>query len=157
MAYPRSGDRAPDFTLPGTPAGQPYTLSDHRGRVVVLVFYPGDDTVVCTAQLVNYTTELHRFAELGADVVAISPQNLASHEQFADRHGIGFPLLADTERVAGRAYEVVGPLGFYKRSVFVVDPEGVVRYVHRSSHGLTFRPADELVAAVQAARAPAGT
>lgn len=157
MAFPRAGDQAPDFTLPGTPAGRPFTLSDHRGRVVVLVFYPGDDTVVCTAQLVNYTTELHRFAELGADVVGISPQDLASHEQFAQRHAIGFPLLADTERTVGRIYDVVGPLGFVKRSVFVVGPEGVVRYVHRSSHGLTFRPADELIAAVEAARAPAGT
>lgn len=155
MAFPRAGDQAPDFTLPGIPGGQPYTLSEHLGRVVVLVFYPGDDTVVCTAQLVNYTTELHRFSELGADLVGISPQDLASHEQFARRHGIGFPLLADTERSVGRAYDVVGPLGFVKRSVFVVDPDGVVRYAHRSTHGLTFRPADELVAAVEAARAPA--
>ena len=157
LATPRTGDQAPDFTLPGTPGGRPYALSEYRGRVVVLVFYPGDDTVVCTTQLVHYTSDLHRFAELGADVFGVSPQDMASHELFAERHGIGFPLLADTDKEVGRAYEVVGPLGFYKRSVFVVDGEGVVRYAHRSSHGLTYRPADELVAAVRAARTPAGT
>lgn len=150
------GDPAPDFTLPGTPGGKPYTLSDLRGQVVVLVFYPGDDTLVCTEQLVNYSTDLARFSDLGAQVLGISPQDVESHEQFADRHDLGFPLLADTRKDVGRAYGLVGPLGFYKRSVFVVDAQGVVRYAHRSSHGLTYRPTEELVSAVRAAGAPAG-
>ena len=148
------GEPAPGFTLPGTPGGQPYALAEHRGRAVVLVFYPADDTPVCTTQLVSYSADLDQFADLGADVLGISPQDVASHERFAERHGIAFPLLADTDKAVGQTYGVVGPLGFYKRSVFVVDGAGMVRYAHRSSHGLTYRRTDELVAAVQAAVAP---
>ncbi|MGI8809822.1 MAG: peroxiredoxin [Acidimicrobiales bacterium] len=156
MSSPRAGDPAPDFTLAGTPGGRRYTLSDLRGQVVVLVFYPGDDSIVCTEQLVNYSTDLLQFADLGAEVLGISPQDVASHEQFAARHDLGFPLLADTDKKVGRLFELVGPLGFYKRSVFVVDAEGIVRYAHRSSHGLTYRPTSELVAAVREAGASNG-
>lgn len=148
------GDLAPDFTLRGTPAGRQYTLSDYRGRVAVLVFYPGDASPVCTVQLASYNADLEQFADLGADVLGVSPQDVESHEQFAEDHQLGFPLLADTEKSVGRAYDLVGPLGFYKRSVFVVDADGIVRYAHRSGHGLTFRRTDELVAAVRAAAAP---
>lgn len=154
-ASPTVGDCAPDFILPGTPGGRRYSLSDFRGRVAVLVFYPGDDSPVCTTQLVSYSVDLSQFSDLGADVVGISPQDIASHEQFAGRHELGFPLLADTDKAVGRAYDLVGPLGFYKRSVFVIDGTGVVRYAHRSGHGLTYRHTDELVAAVREAAVPA--
>ena len=148
------GDLAPDFTLPGTPGGRLYALADQRGHVVVLVFYPHDDTPVCTTQLVSYSADLDQFARLGAEVLAISPQDVATHEGFAGRQGIGFPLLSDVDKEVGRAYHVVGPLGYYKRAVFVLDGDGVVRYVHRSAHGLTYRRTDELVAAVQEATTP---
>ena len=150
------GDPAPDFTLPGTPGGRPYSLADHRGRPVVLVFYPNDDTPVCTTQLASYSADLDQFADLGAQVLGISPQDVESHERFAERIGVVFPLLADADKEVGRAYGLVGPLGFYKRSVFVIDGAGVVRYAHRSSHGLTYRRTDELVAAVRAAAAVSG-
>lgn len=150
------GDAAPEFTLPGTPGGRLYALGDHRGHVVVLVFYPQDDTPVCTTQLVSYSAGLDQFAELGAQVLGISPQDVDTHEGFAARQGIGFPLLSDVDKEVGRAYGVVGPLGYYKRSVFVLDGHGVVRYAHRSAHGLTYRRTDELVDAVQAAAAPSG-
>lgn len=84
-------------------------------------------------------------------MVGISPQDVESHERFAARLGLAFPLLADTDKEVGRAYGLVGPLGFYKRSVFVVDGDGILRYVHRSPHGLTYRRTDELVQAVQEA------
>lgn len=151
MARPAVGDRAPDFTLPGTPAGRPYSLSDYQGRLAVLVFYPADDTPTCTTQLASYSADLDQFAGLGADVLGISPQDVESHERFADRLGLAFPLLADTDKEVGRAYGLVGPLGFYKRSVFVVDGDGLIRYAHRSPHGLTYRRTDELVKAVEAA------
>jgi peroxiredoxin Q/BCP len=118
---------------------------------VVLVFYPGDATPVCTEQLTSYSRDIGRFAEVGAQVLAISPQDVASHERFsADQGGFGFPLLADTERDVARAYDVLGPVGFYRRSVFVLDADGIVRYAHRSAAGLNFRPVDELVDAVAA-------
>ena len=144
------GDQAPQFTLPGT-GGRSYSLSDYKGRPVVIVFYPGDDTAVCTKQLNSYNNELSAFDNVGAQVLAISAQDVASHEQFAAKHGFGFPLLADVDKKVAEAYGTVGPLGFPRRSVFVVDAAGVVRYAHRAIAGLTFRPVDELIAAVKAA------
>jgi thioredoxin-dependent peroxiredoxin len=149
-ASPKVGDEAPDFTLPGT-GGRSYTLSDYRGQPVVVVFYPGDETPVCTKQLTNYNDDLARFNDIGAQVLAISPQDLSSHERFAGKHGFKFPLLADVgKEVAGR-YGTLGPLGFPRRSVFVVDPEGIVRYAHRAIAGLTYRSTDELIDALNSA------
>ncbi len=144
------GDRAPEFTLPGT-GGQDFSLADFRGKPVVLVFYPGDNTPVCTRQLQSYTEDWDQFAGLGAAVLALSPQNVDSHEGFSCKHGFPFPLLADVDKAVGGAYGILGPLGFYRRSVFVIDGEGVIRYAHRSATSLSYRSADELVAAVQAA------
>ena len=148
---PGIGDKAPDFELPGT-GGRSYSLSDFRGQPVVLVFYPGDNTPVCTRQLNEYTSDIDKFAEVGAQVLALSPQSVKSHEGFADdQGGFGFPLLADEDKAVGIAYGIIGPVGFYRRSVFVIDGEGVIRYVHRAVGGLTFRPTNELVDAVRAA------
>jgi peroxiredoxin Q/BCP len=147
---PGVGDPAPDFTLLGT-GGVSYTLSGLRGAPVVLAFYPGDNTPVCTKQLDSYQGDLAAFAAVGAQVFGISPQSVESHDEFSCKRGYKFPLLADTDKTVGEAYGVVGPLGFYRRSVFVIDAEGVIRYVHRAIAGLTFKPSSELIAAVKAA------
>jgi peroxiredoxin Q/BCP len=152
------GDPAPDFTLAGTDGTdeghRDYTLSDYAGRPVVLVFYPGDNTPVCTRQLTTYTAEIDAFREVDAEVLAISPQSVESHDGFsANQGGFAFPLLADVDKEVARAYGVLGPVGFYRRSVFVVDAGGVIRHAHRAVAGLWFRPTDELVAAVSAASA----
>jgi thioredoxin-dependent peroxiredoxin len=144
------GAPAPDFALAGsdgTPEGRrTYTLQEFRGQPVVLVFYPADRSPVCTVQLNSYSDDITRFADTKAQVLAISPQSVAAHEQFADQEGgFAFPLLADEDKAVGQAYGILGPIGFYRRSVFIVDTEGVVRYAHRSTAGLTFRPVDELV------------
>lgn len=144
------GDKAPDFSLPGT-GGQAYSLSQYAGKTVVLVFYPGDDTPVCTKQLNCYNNELAQFTDVGAQVLAISAQDIDSHERFATKHGFQFPLLSDTDKAVAGLYGTLGPLGFPRRSVFVVDAHGVVRYAHRAIAGLTFRPVEELVGAIQAA------
>ena len=150
------GAPAPPFTLDGTDdteeGHRKYSLADYLGQVVVLVFYPGDNTPVCTRQLNAYTDDIERFREVGAQVLAISPQSVTSHDEFSCKQGgFGFPLLADTDKVVGEAYGILGPLGFYRRSVFVVDAEGVVRWAHKAVAGLTFRPTNELVEAVKAA------
>lgn len=145
------GDRAPSFTLPGT-GGRAYSLEEYAGHPVVLVFYPGDETPVCTKQLNSYNDDLAEFAALDAQVLAVSAQDVDSHERFRDRHEFGFPLLADTDKAVARAYGILGPLGFVRRSVFVIDGSGIIRYAHRAIAGLTYRSTDELVAAVQAAR-----
>ena len=143
-----TGDRAPDFTLQGT-GGTSHSLSDYRGHPVVLVFYPGDDTPVCTKQLNSYNDGLDEFEQIGAQVLAISAQDVASKERFSDKYGFKFPLLADPDKTVAGLYGTLGPLGFPRRSVFVVDRDGIIRYAHRAIAGLTYRPVTELVQAVQ--------
>ena len=118
---------------------------------MVLVFYPADHSPVCTTQLVTYSHDVGRFADLGAQVLALSPQSVAEHEAFAEANGgFAFPLLADEDKAVGTTYGILGPLGFYRRSIFVVDSDGVVAWAHRATAGLTFRPTDEIVAALAA-------
>ena len=145
-----TGDSAPSFALPATD-GREVSLDDFRGRPVVLVFYPGDDTPVCTKQLNSYNDGLGEFEQVGAQVLAISAQDVSSHDKFSGKHGFAFPLLADVDKRVAAAYGTLGPLGFPRRSVFVVDAAGVVRYAHRAIAGLTYRPVSELVEAVKAA------
>jgi peroxiredoxin Q/BCP len=147
----RVGEVAPAFELPGT-GGRTYSLADQRGQVTVLAFYPGDDTAVCTVQLNSYNDDLAEFVDVGAAVWGISPQGVESHERFSAKHGFRFPLLADEGKAVGEAYGILGPLGFYRRSVFVVDGEGIVRYAHRSLVGATYKKTPELVDAIKAAQ-----
>lgn len=151
MAGPRVGDTAPGFSLPGT-GGRTYSLGELQGRPAVLVFYPGDETLVCTRQLCSYSVGIQAFVDLGATVWGISPQGVESHEGFAASHGLAMPLLADVDKSVGRAYGIVGPGGLYRRSAFVVDATGIIRYAHRALAGLTYRSTEELTAAVKAAR-----
>ena len=146
------GDRAPDFTLTGT-GGANHSLAEFHGQPVVIVFYPGDDTPVCTKQLNSYNDDLAEFEQVGAQILAISAQDVASHDRFAGKHGFLFPLLADPDKVVAGAYGTLGPLGFPRRSVFVVDADGIIRYAHRAIAGLTFRPVSELIEAVKNASA----
>ena len=138
------GDVAPAFTLLAT-GGKHVSLGDYLGHPVVLVFYPADDTPVCTRQLNTYNDDLSQFAAMNAQVLAISSQSVESHEKFSAKHGFQFPLLADVDKTVAAAYGTLGPLGFQRRSVFVVDRAGIIRYAHRAIAGLTFRPVGELV------------
>ena len=142
------GERAPEFTLASSGGGTT-SLSDHLGHPVVLVFYPGDDTPVCTKQLNTYNDGLEQFEQLDAQVIAISAQSVESHDRFSGKHGFKFPLLADTDKKVAALYGTLGPIGFPRRSVFVIDSAGVVRYAHRAIAGLTFRPVAELVEVIQ--------
>ncbi len=152
------GAPAPDFTLEGSDGTDDgrrrYSLSEHRGQVVVLVFYPGDNTPVCTRQLNAYTDDIGAFESVGARVLAISPQSVVSHDEFSCKQGgFAFPLLADTDKAVGERYGILGPLGFYRRSVFVIDADGVLRWAHKAVAGITFRPTAEIIEAVRAATA----
>lgn len=151
------GDDAPDFELAGIDGanGEELTwrLSHYRGQPVVLVFYPADNSPVCRVQLADYTREIASFESLDAVVLAISPQDVASHRAFAaSEGGFGFPLLADADRSVARAYGVLGLLELYRRSTFVVDREGRVAWAHRYvGPGLGYRSVGEITAAVKAA------
>lgn len=138
------GDLAPAFTLPGA-GGQSVSLSDYAGYPVVLVFYPGDDSPVCTKQLNAYNDGLDQFAALDARIVGISAQDVASKDAFVAKHGFDFPLLADTDKEVAAAYGTLGPIGFPRRSTFIIDADGVIRYAHRAIAGLTYRPVSELI------------
>jgi peroxiredoxin Q/BCP len=150
---PGVGDRAPQFTLPGTAPGgggvRDYSLSDFAGKPVVIAFYPGDDTSVCTKQLNDYNDGMESFNDLDARILGISSQDLDSHERFSAKYGFKFPLLADTDKAVAKAYGTLGPIGFPRRSVFIVDGAGVIRYAHRAIAGLTFRPTGELVGVLE--------
>jgi thioredoxin-dependent peroxiredoxin len=146
---PGVGDPAPLFALAGT-GGRDYRLEDERGHPVVLVFYPADGSPVCTQQLRSYDEDLSEFSALDAEVWCMSPQDVASHERFARDIGVSLPLLADVDKAVGAAYGVLGPLGFYRRSVFVIDAAGVIRFARRSLTSMTYMPADRLVQALEA-------
>jgi len=153
---PEIGAVPPDFTLPGIQltgtdvSKSEYTLSQHRGQPIVLAFYPGDNTTVCTRQLCSYTSGLESFTGFGADVWAISPQGLASHEQFARKYRLAFPLLADEGLAVSRRYGIaLGGVGL-RRAVFVIDADGVLRWRHVTLVGLTFPSASTISAQLAA-------
>jgi peroxiredoxin Q/BCP len=145
---PQVGEQAPDFELPGTDAT--FKLSDHRGERVVLLFYPGDNTMVCTKQFCSYRDRADDFAALDATVVGISSQDLASHEGFISRHSLTVPLLADVDKRVAKLYDAYSPRAGTKRAVIVIDEEGVVRHRHDHLLGLDYQSVDDLKAALDA-------
>jgi peroxiredoxin Q/BCP len=166
MAKVDVGDAAPDFELPGT-GGRTFRLSEHRGGNVVLAFYPGDATTVCTKQFCSYRDEGERLDQLDAVVVGISPQSVDSHERWAEEQRLNVPLLADEDLAVSRRYGVTGWLGplarlteltetpggrYIQRAIFVIDGEGIVRYRHVSRTGSTFQSVDDLERAVAVLR-----
>ena len=143
---PQVGDAAPDFALEGTDGS--FRLSEQRGRRVVLLFYPGDDTAVCTKQFCSYRDRADDMSALDAVVVGISHQDIASHESFIEHHGLTVPLLADVDREVAKAYGASAPVLGTRRAAFVIDEDGIVR--HRVVHtlGLDFQSADDLAEAL---------
>lgn len=146
MAKLNVGDPAPDFELPGT-GDKTYRLADYHGRKVVIAFYPGDFTAVCTKQFCSYRDQSDKLDDLGADVLGISPQSVESHERFTEEKRLNVPLLADEDKAVARAYGVVaGPM--VRRAIFVVDEQGIVRYRKVTLAGLTYESVDDLQRAV---------
>jgi len=141
------GDPAPDFTLQGVPPGA-YHLGDQRGKVVVLAFYPGDFTPVCLRQLQHYEDQRQRLVATGAVLWAISTDTLELHERMAKSYALSFPLLADEGGKVAAQYGVRGMLGSARRSVFIVDPAGVVRYVKEEPLSLSYRSVDDILHAL---------
>jgi peroxiredoxin Q/BCP len=143
---PQVGAFAPDFELEGT-AGT-FRLSDHRGERVVLLFYPGDFTPVCTKQFCSYAARAEDVDGLGAVVVGISGQDLDSHESFVAKHGLNVPLLADPDNAVASLYGAHARFIGTRRSVVIVDERGIVRHRHDHTLGLDFQDVDELEAAL---------
>jgi thioredoxin-dependent peroxiredoxin len=148
MSGPDLGDPAPDFTLDGTDGS--FTLSEHRGERVVLLFYPGDDTQVCTKQFCAYRDDAGDMAELDAVFVGISTQGVKSHEAFKAKYGLTTPLLADPGGEIAQAYGVYSKrFKVAKRSVFIVDEDGRIAHKHENPMSLTFDDVDTLREALE--------
>lgn len=145
------GRTAPDFELKDN-NGRTWRLSDHRGKVVALVFYPRDETPVCTKQMCSMRDRWVDYQATGAEVVALSVASVDSHKHFAEHHGLPQRLLADENGAVTRLYNVRSLFGGSQRAVIVIDPKGVIR--HRKSIVPFFRPGDDEV--IEAIRSASG-
>src|SRR5690348_2740923 len=136
------GDNASDFTLKDGD-GNDWTLGDHRGKTVVLLFYPGDNTPVCTAQLCSVRDHWSEYQATGAEVVGISTDSVESHKGFAEKNELPLRLLSDPDRAVSTAYDMKSWLpGRSARGVVVIDKEGKIAY-HKAQPLSLFRPADD--------------
>jgi peroxiredoxin Q/BCP len=151
--HPNVGDPAPDFELDGTDGR--FKLSEHRGERVVLLFYPADNSPVCTRQFCSYRDNAEELGALKATVVGISAQSTDSHESFSAEHGLNVPLLADEGSKVAKAYGAHAPVVGTKRAVVIVDEQGVVRYRHDHLLGLDFQTVDDLREALDSVAASA--
>lgn len=146
-------DTAPDFTLENE-SGQRFTLSDHRGEMLLLVFYPGDNTPVCTKQLCDYRDGIEAFDGLNVRVIGISKDDGDSHRAFRDKHQLPFTLLSDPELEVASLYDSKGMMGM-KRSLFLIDEQGVIRYMHIETLPVFRRARDEVLAAIESLKSQA--
>jgi thioredoxin-dependent peroxiredoxin len=148
----KEGSNAPEFTLPDG-EGKPWSLSDHRDKIVVLLFYPGDETPICTRQMCSVRDRWEEYTATGAEVVGISTNSVESHKKFAEHHNLPLRLLADVERKVADLYGANSLVpGKVARSVFVIDGEGVIRHRDVRPLGL-FRPKDDdVLRAIREAR-----
>jgi len=135
MAMPEAGDPAPEFAL-SDQSGETVALADFRGQWVVLYFYPRADTPGCTTQACSVRDRSAEYAQRGARVLGVSPDEVDAIAKFDDKYGLGFTLLADPDHVVADAYGVWGEKSMYgkkymgvQRSTFVIDPEGKVAQV----------------------------
>lgn len=143
---------APDFTLKDG-NGEDWRLSDHRGKVVVLLFYPGDETPICTRQMCSVRDRWDDYVATGAEVVGISSDSVESHKKFAAHHDLPLRLLSDSDGTASKLYGARSLIpGKVARSVFVIDAQGVLRHRDVRPLGL-FKPKDDdTIAAIRAAQ-----
>src|SRR5204862_4512858 len=142
QSNPQEGSPAPDFALLDGD-GAAWRLSDQRGKVVVLLFYPGDETPICTRQMCSVRDRWEDYAETGAEVVGISTNSVESHQSFAEHHQLPLRLLADVDRRVADLYGAKSIVpGKVARSVFVIDGTGIIRYRDVRPLGL-FRPRDD--------------
>ena len=137
-----TGENAPDFTLKDM-NGEDWRLQYHAGKTVVLLFYPGDNTPVCTAQLCSVRDHWSEYQATGAEVVGISTDTVESHKGFAEKNQLPLRLLSDPDRKVSEMYDMKSWLpGRSARGVVVIDKNGKIAY-HKAQALSLFKPADE--------------
>jgi thioredoxin-dependent peroxiredoxin len=143
------GQTAPEIDLLDG-AGNPWQLSHSRGKMVVLLFYPGDETPVCTKQLCSVRDNWEQYQATGAEVVGINSDSVTKHQRFTANHNLPLRLLSDADGAVTKAYNMKSLIGT-KRGVVIIDKAGVIRY--RKTVIPIFRPADDeilkAIAAIQ--------
>jgi peroxiredoxin Q/BCP len=151
-AKPQEGSAAPDFAL-ADGDGATWRLSDQRGKVVVLLFYPGDETPICTRQMCSVRDRWEDYTATGAEVVGISTNSVESHKAFAKHHDLPLRLLADTDGKVADSYGAQSLIpGKVARSVFVINAQGVITHRDVRPLGL-FKPKDDdTIAAIRTAQ-----
>ena len=133
MSKPKPGTKVPDFSLPMTGGGT-WRLKDAAGRKLVIYFYPRDQTPGCTRESQDFRDLHPAFRQAGTDIVGVSRDSVASHDKFAARESLPFPLLADTDEKACRLFDVIKQKSLYgkrflgvERSTFLLDGSGRLR------------------------------
>jgi len=146
------GKPAPDFMLRDS-NGNDWTLSEHKGKTIVLLFYPGDNTPVCTIQLCSVRDHWSEYQATGAEVVGISMDSVESHKGFAEKKQLPLTLLSDAEGEVTRKYNAKSWLpGRSARAVVVIDGQGKIAYRKVEVVSL-FRPKDDdVLAAIRSAQ-----
>jgi thioredoxin-dependent peroxiredoxin len=151
MSEARPGMTAPDFSLRDG-SGAEWRLSDHRGKVVVLLFYPGDETPVCTKQMCSLRDRWEDYVATDAEVVGISTGSIGSHKGFAENHNLPLRLLSDAGAKVATAYDSRSYFpGRVARSVFVIDANGIIRHRDVRKVGLIRPRDDEILQAIRQA------
>jgi thioredoxin-dependent peroxiredoxin len=121
------GDKAPEFILKNS-EGKDIKLSDFRGNKLLMVFYPKDDSLVCTKQLCEYSNGLSEFENLNIKVIAISTDSVESHRKFKEKWHFDFEILSDDSKTASREYDALNILGMSKRAIYILDENGIIKY-----------------------------
>lgn len=136
----KAGDKAPDFTSKDQ-NGKKISLSDYKGKKVVLYFYPEDDTPGCTAEACNLRDNFNEIRAKGYEILGVSPDDVASHDKFVQKYSLPFPLVADPNKEIINAYGVWGEKNMYgnkviglKRTTFLINEEGKIEHIIKGVH-----------------------
>jgi len=126
---PPLNQSAPEFTLPTNTGDGEVSLSDYRGKWVVLYFYPKDFTSGCTLEARRFQQDLQKYTDRNVQILGVSADDVESHAEFCDSEGLKFPLLADTEGEVSKAYgSWLGSVSL--RHTYIIDPEGILREIY---------------------------
>ncbi len=139
-------EKAPEFSLPDS-EGKEVTLTDFKGNKLLIVFYPGDETMVCTKQLCSYSSGFEEFQKLGIAIVGINMDSIESHKKFKEKYKLAFPLLSDPDGIICAKYDAKGLLGV-KRSTYLVDENQNIVFENEVLP-LFYKDKDDIMGAIQ--------